>query len=196
VGHTHEDIDACFGTLASWFTTEAQVLTPQEYKTKVEAKFGDTSAGRLKAGVEDVFVVPDYEAFFKKDFDKDFGHTHKNEFTQLQWRFEAVDISDLFPCGAKVKYQKFSNEQVTIIEKKAKMLCTTPVGRLYGGISSLLLTIINSSLNSCCYLLCACSIILHIIRIGAHDDPIQVLPRLWNLQEQAYRGLLLAQAIA
>ena len=157
MGHTHEDIDACFGTLASWFTTEAQVLTPQEYKTKVEAKFGDTSAGRLKARVEDVFVVPDYEAFFKKDFDKDFGHTHKNEFTQLQWRFVAVDISDLFPCGAKVTYQKFSNEQVTIIEKKAKMLCTTPVGRLYGGISSsLLLTIINSSLNSYCYLLCAC----------------------------------------
>lgn len=132
MGHTHEDIDACFGTLASWFTTEAQVLTPQDYKAKVEAKFGPTSSGRLKARVEDIFVVPDYEAFFAPDFDQKFGHTHKNDFTQHQWRFEAVEISALFPCGAKVTYQKYSNEQVTIIEKKAKMLCTTPVGRRYG----------------------------------------------------------------
>jgi hypothetical protein len=132
VGHTHEDIDACFGTLASWFTTEAQVLTPQDYKAKLEAKFGPGSSGRLKARVEDVFVVPDYEAFFAKDFDPKFGHTHKNDFTQHQWRFEAVEASALFPCGAKVTYQKYSNEQVTIIEKKAKMLCTTPVGRRYG----------------------------------------------------------------
>lgn len=134
MGHTHEDIDACFGTLATWFSTESQILTPQDYKTKLEAKFGSTSFGAMRARVEDINVVPDYEAFFAPAFDPNFGHTHKSEFTQHQWRFEAVQKTDLFPCGgAKVTYQKYSSERVTIIEKKPKMLCTSPVGRRYGG---------------------------------------------------------------
>lgn len=146
VGHTHEDIDACFGTLASWFATESQILTPQEYKEKLEAKFGPTSSGAMKARVEDIFVVPDYEGFFAPAYDKDFGHTHKSEFTQHQWRFEAVEVSSLFPCGAKVTYQKYASEQVTIIEKMPKMLCTTSVGRRFGKFSTKLLARLLSSL--------------------------------------------------
>jgi hypothetical protein len=62
VGHTHEDIDGCFGVLAHWF--EHQIIqTPQSYKTSLEASFKETS--KLKAEVVDVFVVPDYQEFFK-----------------------------------------------------------------------------------------------------------------------------------
>ena len=38
MGHTHEDIDACFGTIASWFDRTI-IQTPQEYKLALEAAF-------------------------------------------------------------------------------------------------------------------------------------------------------------
>jgi hypothetical protein len=52
VGHTHEDIDAVFGNLASWFLKSAgKVLTPQEYKRMVEEKFGTKSGSNLNMKV-------------------------------------------------------------------------------------------------------------------------------------------------
>ncbi len=60
VGHTHEDIDACFGTIASWFQRNI-IQTPQDYKQQIENAF-DGSERRFQTEVqcEDVFVVPNY----------------------------------------------------------------------------------------------------------------------------------------
>ena len=80
----------------------------------------------------DVFVVPDYQAFFGPSIDPKFGRIHKMEYTQHQLRFEAIHISDMFPNGCKFTYKKFANDQVVLIEKKPVMLCREQVGRLTG----------------------------------------------------------------
>ncbi len=66
VGHTHEDIDACFGTIAVWFDRNI-IQTPQQYKEEIERAFAgsdcptDELGKRLKIKVVDVFIVPDYK---------------------------------------------------------------------------------------------------------------------------------------
>ena len=132
VGHTHEDIDACFGVIASWYGTHI-VHTPDEYKAAIEEAFGAESS-KLKCKVVDVFVVPNYQAFFAPAIDPHFGRTHKMEWTQHQYRFEAVTISDHFPNGVKFTYRKFSCDKVVVIDKKPIINCRTPVGILTGNL--------------------------------------------------------------
>ena len=43
VGHTHEDIDGCFGTLASWFGN-INIQTPQQYKEEIIKAFNGESS--------------------------------------------------------------------------------------------------------------------------------------------------------
>lgn len=69
MGHTHEDIDACFGTLASWFSRTI-IQTPQGYKEAIEEAFvggvttkGSTRLSNLKCNVIDVLIVPNYQLF-------------------------------------------------------------------------------------------------------------------------------------
>ncbi len=57
VGHTHEDIDACFGNIAVYFQRNI-IQTPQDYMKQMEAAFNGSSNSKLKCSVEDVFVVP------------------------------------------------------------------------------------------------------------------------------------------
>jgi hypothetical protein len=133
VGHTHEDIDAVFGNLANWFWKDAgQVLTPQEYKTKVEAKFGVDSNSPLKISVEDIFIIPNYKEFFSRTQDKKWEHMCKMEYTQLQWRFKAVQVDEYFPYGVQTTFRRYSSEYSVIIEKKIKFNCSSPLGRLTG----------------------------------------------------------------
>ena len=80
VGHTHEDIDGCFGVLAIWFN-HTIIQTPQGYKVAVEECFTDS---KLNIHVEDVFVIPDYKKFFGPHIDEHFGRIHKLQWTQLQ----------------------------------------------------------------------------------------------------------------
>jgi hypothetical protein len=137
VGHTHEDIDASFGTIASWFDRNS-IQTPQQYKAAIESAFkgGKGPKGsKLKVAVKDVFIVPDYQDFFGAAIDPHFGRLWKQEFTQHQLRFEAVKIDvvkNYFPFGAKFTYRKFCNDEVTLIDKKPILLCRTEVGRLTG----------------------------------------------------------------
>lgn len=70
--------------------------------------------------------------FFGPFIDKHFGRLHKMEYTQLQLRFEAVPLCDLFPTGSKFTYKKYSNDKVIVIDKKPVLLCTSDVGRLTG----------------------------------------------------------------
>ena len=130
VEHTHEDIDACFGTIASWFD-RSFTQTPDAYKMAILAAF-DGSKSKLNINVVDVFVVPDYQAFFEPFIDPLFSRTHKMEWTQHQYRFQAVVISNFFPHGSKVTYRKYSSDKVFVIEKKPLFNCTTSVGRLTG----------------------------------------------------------------
>ena len=93
VGHTHEDIDAYFGTIASWFQRNI-IQTPQDYKQQIENAFDGSADSKMKCNVEDVFVVPNYQSFFGESIDKNFGRMHKRKWTQHQYRFEAVTISN------------------------------------------------------------------------------------------------------
>jgi len=131
VGHTHEDIDACFGTIAHWFTKHI-IQTPQKYKQQIEEAFKGGEHSNLKVKVVDVWTVPDYQAFFGRHIDISFGRLHKLKWTQHQYRFEAVVISDLFPLGAKFTYRKYCSDRVAIIEKKPVYLCKSRLGRLTG----------------------------------------------------------------
>ena len=132
VRHTHEDIDACFGVIAAWYGRHI-VHTPQEYTQSIEAALGAESSKR-KCKVVDVFVVPNYQEFFAPFIDRDFKRLHKMEWTQHQYRFEAVTVSDYFPTGVKFTYRKFSSDKVVIIDKKPIINCRTPVGILTGSI--------------------------------------------------------------
>jgi hypothetical protein len=133
VGHTHEDIDGCFGTIAQWFT-KTIIHTPKEYKTSIEKAFEGGEYSKLKCRVVDVFVVPDYQSFFGSSIDPYFGRLHKLKWTQHQYRFEAVTISELFPNGAKFTYRKYSSDKVVLIEKRPPFLCKHSLGKLTGQI--------------------------------------------------------------
>ena len=137
VGHTHEDIDASFGTIATWFDVHS-IQTPQQYKSNIEEAFAGgkgEKGSKLQVKVVDVFVVPDYQDFFRSSIDPHFGRLWKQEFTQHQLRFEAVKIEPekgYFPFGCKFTYRKYSNDEVILIDKKPILLCRTHVGRLTG----------------------------------------------------------------
>jgi hypothetical protein len=100
---------------------------------QMEAAFNGNNS-KLKCKVEDVFVVPNYQSFFEKAIDKHFGRMHKKEWTQHQYRFEAVTIADdnYFPHCAKFTYRKYACDKVVVIDKKPILSCRTPVGILTG----------------------------------------------------------------
>ena len=66
------------------------------FKKCMEEQFKDT---KLDIVIHDVKVVPDYTSFLEPCIDPKFERLHKTEFTQLQWRFEAVKSCDIFPLG-------------------------------------------------------------------------------------------------
>jgi hypothetical protein len=127
VGHTHEDIDAAFGTIADWFD-RIFIHTPQEYAKQIKKSFNAEAGSYLNCEVEDVFLIPNYKLFLKDCIDVDYSRLHKDPWTQHQVRFEAVTISEFFPNGAKVTYRKFSSDKVVIIDKKPMIICRTDVG--------------------------------------------------------------------
>lgn len=125
-GHTHEDIDAVFAEIWSWFRDEI-INTPSEFKRKLEEKFKTYSSTHLKnMVVQDVFVVPDYKVFLA-DYILPIERLHTEMNTKHQWRFECVPISTYFPLGWTT-YRAYANDRVIeIIE-----LCVTDIERLTG----------------------------------------------------------------
>ncbi len=128
VGHTHEDIDACFGHIWKWMRTE-HVLTVDEYKNGIERAFAGTV---INAKVEDVYVIPDYASPLNNAIDPAFGNFAKLQHTQLQWSFEAVLPSVLFPLGAKVMYRAYANDQVVEFRPMNVNSCVTEIGQMLG----------------------------------------------------------------
>ncbi len=70
------------------------MLTSRQFENIVK----DAFAKRNKALWDDVFVVPDYKAYFTPSMGG-IARFAKEELTQLQWIFEAVDKSSDYPLG-------------------------------------------------------------------------------------------------
>lgn len=111
VGHTHEDIDARFGTI--WDHVRLLTInTPNSYKDQLRASFPQSDDDHC--AVIDIFWVPDYKAFFQPFIDCNLSHYSKLEDTKLQWHFEKTE--DLqFPLGVKSTYRAFARDSVILI---------------------------------------------------------------------------------
>lgn len=119
MGHKHEDIDSKFAFI--WKRVRHSfVLTPLAYKRAIESSL---SSDRAACRVIDIFVVPNYEKYLKPYIIHDFSRYAKlsrtgEDWTQLQFIFDAVPISDYFPCGVRTTYRKFSADMVVLIEEE------------------------------------------------------------------------------
>lgn len=126
-GHTHEDIDACFAHIWRGMRSE-QVHTVEEYVSKVEAIF----SGSLKATVKDLYIIPDYTSFFENHIDKHFKNYTKEEDTQHQFKFDAIDVSVDFPMGCRVMYRAYCSDKVIEFVQKPALQCLSRIGMLTG----------------------------------------------------------------
>jgi len=127
-GHTHEDIDAAFGVIWKWFR-QKPCATLEDYKNGISEAFKST---KLHADVIDLYIVPNYHGWFESCIDKKLSKLHKEEVTQLQWRFSAVKNSSDFPLGCKTMYRAYSSEKVVELVKKDKLNCDSFIGTTIG----------------------------------------------------------------
>ena len=76
----------------------------------------------MRCEVVDIFVVPNNEKYIRPFIVPDFSRYAKvgrngDDWTQLQFIFESVPVSDYFPCGVKTTYRKFSADSVILIQE-------------------------------------------------------------------------------
>jgi len=88
VGHTHEDIDGKFGVL--WKKLRKRFIdTPQAYAAAARSALQHPTE---QPSVHDIFVVPNYDSFFRPFIDPHFGRFSKDiqdtEWTQHGYMFE------------------------------------------------------------------------------------------------------------
>jgi hypothetical protein len=135
VGHTHEDIDSKFALI--WKLIRGKfVITPQQYAAAVSTAL---TTPRLQCNVHDIFAIPDYDKYISPYIDKQLARYFFKtlvivlivciryakrsrtgmDWTQLQWTFESVPVSDYFPCGVRTKYRKYSADEVIQIVPNA-----------------------------------------------------------------------------
>jgi hypothetical protein len=127
VGHTHEDIDAMFGHIWTWFRKES-CHTLEEYKIGVEECFRDSSN---VLDLKDVYVIPDYVKFMSKCFD-DVDRWAKKELTVHQWHFSRVKPSIYFPLGVRTLYRDYVSDKVVELKSVEKSKAVTRLGQLTG----------------------------------------------------------------
>ena len=129
-GHTHEDIDACFGTISNVIQAfNKHIPTLELYRDIVQKTFDH---GKLRCEMVDVMLIPDYQAILKTCIDPKLEHLHKETDTQHQWQFEAVEQCEYFPLGCRTSYRAYCSDQVVELFKKSKDLCQTKIGRFIG----------------------------------------------------------------
>ena len=107
VGHTHEDIDGIFSRIWTAMRTES-AISPQDYMREVKKALSSKEGDKMKKAIFkfiDLFCVPDYKAFMEPHVDSKFGRCFKEQWTQLCFRFRAVDASDYFPNGVEMHYR-------------------------------------------------------------------------------------------
>ena len=117
VGHTHEDIDARFGTL--WKACRNQHLyTPQAYKAAmVEALSKKHGVRREVFRVIDLYAIPDYNLVLRHD---KISNWTKLEDTQLQWRFQMVPRDKQHIYGVRTNYRYYSRDLVFVLRSIAE----------------------------------------------------------------------------
>jgi len=96
VGHTHCDIDAFFGVIWKKIR-DATILTPQQYEEAIKEAFASVGIPII---IEDVFVVPDFQAFISPHL-LDISRAFKQEYTKLQWIFEYIGYCESCSSGAR-----------------------------------------------------------------------------------------------
>ena len=90
-------------------------------KLIVQALMSDES--KLPVEVEDIFAVPDYVSLLEPCMDTRFGRYAKCAWTQLQWKFEAIQPCADFPLGVKTTYRAYAQDQVNeIVSDSTKVL--------------------------------------------------------------------------
>ncbi len=109
-GHTHEDIDAKFGVIWKNFF-DRYILTPQGYFDGLVSSFRKTDTPTV---VQEIWAVPDYKSYLLSFRDKKFERFAKEDWTQLQWIFQAVERCEQFPNGCKTTYRAYAAD--TVIE--------------------------------------------------------------------------------
>ena len=72
------------------------------------------SRENLPCDVHSLHVIPDYEAYLSGCIDPAFGHYAKTQWTQLVFKFEAVEVCPAFPLGVKTTYRQYSNDEVCV----------------------------------------------------------------------------------
>jgi hypothetical protein len=112
-GHTHEDIDAVFGKIWSYLEAKT-VYTPQGYKRAIEACL---QLRNIEIDVINIMCVPNYKLYMKGYVDPQLSRCDKGKWAELQWFFDKVPVSELYPCGVKVTYRKFASEVAWVIDE-------------------------------------------------------------------------------
>lgn len=131
-GHTHEDIDGCFGVI--WRHLQGKVIpTLEKYKElAIEALSKDSKHNHYKVKVEEIMVLPDYDVLLAGCIDPKMSNLHREDATQHQWIFEAVNVSHYFQLGVKTTYRAYSADLVVEFKKKPKLQCVTTIGQYTG----------------------------------------------------------------
>lgn len=126
-GHTHEDIDACFGVIWSTFRVKP-AATMKEWKEKILSAFEQST---LPTQIIDIWQVPDYQSILEPLMIK-ISQLHKDIQTQHQWRFQAVERSTYFPLGCKTTFRAYSSDKVVEFKQRPPQNCITEIGRATG----------------------------------------------------------------
>ena len=71
---------------------------------------------KVQVNVVDIFAVPDYVSLFKDCIDPKLARYCKEEWAQLQFTFESVEICVEYPAGVKPTYRVYTqNSYIEII---------------------------------------------------------------------------------
>ena len=89
------------------------MYSPQEYTVAIKQAYH-----KYQVEVIDIWVIPDYDLLLQPYMDKDFGQYCKTKWTQLMWKFEAVQVSEHFPLGCKTTYRRYTQDEAILIRQK------------------------------------------------------------------------------
>ena len=107
-----------FGILWVFFRLK-DVLTPQQYSKFIVAAFGK----KYPIIVKDLWVIPDYDVVLKDCLDPKFNRYCRTEWTQLQFKFDAVAPCADFPLGVRTMYRRYASDEVVEIKVKPDDQC-------------------------------------------------------------------------